>query len=111
VPRRAARVLSLLVVAAWIVTMGVVLHRAYLQARGFNLATDLARYGAAAEWRGVYYRGEKIGFTVGQTNATADGFELQEDARLKMSLLGATTAAAIPARGPCGWADACPART
>jgi transglutaminase-like putative cysteine protease len=95
VPRRAARAVSLVVMAAWAVTIGIVLDRAYLQARSFNLATDLARYGSAAEWRGVYYRGEKIGFTVGQTTATADGFELQEDARLKMSLLGATTAAAI----------------
>ncbi len=75
--------------------MGVVVNRAYVQARSFNLATDLAQYGTAAEWRGVYYRGEKIGFTVSQTSPTADGFELLEDARLRMSLLGATTAAAI----------------
>jgi hypothetical protein len=95
VPRRAARAVSLFVVTAWILTMGVVLNRAYLQARSFNLATDLARYGSAAEWRGVYYRGEKIGFTVSQTNPTPDGFELQEDSRLKMSLLGQTTAATI----------------
>ena len=94
-PGPVARVVSLLVVAGWIVTMGVILNRAYLQARSFNLATDLARYGSAAEWRGVYYRGEKIGFTVSQTTPTADGFEVQEDARLKMSLLGATTAAMI----------------
>ena len=75
--------------------MGVLLNRAYLQARSFNLATDLARYGSAAEWRGVYYRGEKIGFSVGQTNPTADGFELLEDARLQMALLGETTPALI----------------
>jgi transglutaminase-like putative cysteine protease len=95
VPRRAARAVSLAVVAAWIVTMGVLLNRSYLQARSFNLATDLARYGSAAEWRGVYYRGEKLGFTVSQTNATADGFELLEDARLQMALSGQTTPAAI----------------
>lgn len=95
VPRRLARVVSLAVVAAWFVTMGVLLNRAYLQARSFNLATDLARYGSAAEWRGVYYRGEKIGFTVSQTNPTADGFELLEDARLQMALSGQTTPAAI----------------
>ena len=88
-PRRVARAVSLLVVVAWVVTMGVLLNRAYLQARSFNLATDLARYGSAAQWRGVYYRGEKIGFTVSQTMPTDDGFELQEDGRLQMSLLGA----------------------
>ena len=54
----------------------------------------------AATWRGVYYRGEKIGFTVGQTVPSTDesntgGFELQEDGQLQMSLLGATTAARI----------------
>jgi hypothetical protein len=43
----------------------------------------------------VYYRGEKIGFTVSQTVPTADGFDLEEDGRLQMALLGATTAATI----------------
>ena len=95
VPRRVSRAMSLVVLLAWIVTMGLVLTRAYVQARSLNLATDLARYGSAAEWRGVYYRGEKIGFTVSQTSPTADGFEVQEDARLQMALLGATTAALI----------------
>ena len=94
-PRRAARAGSLLVLLAWVATMGVVLTRTYAQARSMNLATDLARYGVAAEWRGVYYRGEKIGFTVSQTSPSGDGFEIREDARLQMSLLGATTAAAI----------------
>jgi transglutaminase-like putative cysteine protease len=87
--------MSWLVFAAWVVTMGVVLNRAYLQAGSFNLATDLARYGSAAEWRGVYYRGEKIGFTVSQTNPTADGFEVLEDARIQMALSGQTTPAVI----------------
>ena len=75
--------------------MGIVLSRTYAQARSLNLATDLARYGTAAEWRGVYYRGEKVGFTVSQTTPSGDGFEVHEDARLQMSLLGATTAASI----------------
>jgi transglutaminase superfamily protein len=87
--------MSLLVLLAWIVTMGILVTRAYVQARSLNLATDLARYGTTAEWRGLYYRGEKVGFSVSQTNPTADGFELQEDARLQMSLLGATTPAVI----------------
>jgi transglutaminase-like putative cysteine protease len=69
--------------------------RTYLRASPVNLATDLARYGSAAVWRGVYYRGEKIGFTVSQTVPTDEGFELQEDGRLQMALLGATTPAAM----------------
>ncbi|PYR90581.1 MAG: hypothetical protein DMF84_20305 [Acidobacteria bacterium] len=85
---------SIVTLVAWIVSMGVLVNRAYLQASS-NLAMDLARYGSAAEWRGVYYRGEKVGFTVSQTVPTADGFELQEHGRLQMSLLGATTAATI----------------
>jgi hypothetical protein len=95
IPRGVARTLSLFVVLAWVVTMALVVTRTYVQARSMNLATDLARYGTAAEWRGVYYRGEKIGLTVSQTTPTSDGFELIEDARLQMALLGATTAAAI----------------
>ena len=60
-----------------------------------NFATDLARYGSNAQWRGVYYRGEKIGFTVSQTIplkvSDRGGFELQEDGQLQMSLLGSHT--------------------
>ena len=74
--------------------MAVVVNRTYLQASP-NLATDLARYGTTAQWRGVYYRGEKIGFTVSQVERTEDGFELLEDGRLQFSLLGATTAAVL----------------
>jgi hypothetical protein len=93
--RSITRPLSILALLAWVATMGVVINRSYLQASSRNLATDLARYGSTAQWRGVYYRGEKIGFTVSQVQATDDGFELQEDGRLQFSLLGATTAAII----------------
>ena len=75
--------------------MGVMINRSYLQASPINLATDLARYGSTAQWRGVYYRGEKIGFTVSQVQATDDGFELQEDGRLQFSLLGSVTPAIL----------------
>lgn len=75
--------------------MAVLVNRSYVQAASTSLATDLARYGSAAQWRGVYYRGEKIGFTVSQTVPMDEGFELQEDGRLQMALFGATTAATI----------------
>jgi len=86
--------ISIFVLLAWIGVMAVLVNRSYLQA-STNLATDLARYGSSATWRGVYYRGEKIGFTVSQTVAKGDGFDLEEDGRLQMALLGATTAATI----------------
>jgi transglutaminase-like putative cysteine protease len=89
------RPLALLVVIAWVATMGTLVARSYGQSNRVNLATDLARYGSTAVWRGVYYRGEKIGFTVSQTTKTGDGFELQEDGRLQMLLLGQDTAARI----------------
>jgi hypothetical protein len=94
VPRAVTRPLSLLILLAWAISLGVLINRSYAGA-STNLATDLARYGSSAAWRGVYYRGEKIGFTVSQTIATADGFELQEDGRLQMALLGAITAASV----------------
>jgi hypothetical protein len=94
-PRSVTRPLSLLVLAAWVVSMAALVNREYLQASPANLATDLARYGSSAVWRGVYYRGEKIGFTVSQVVRTEEGFELQEDGRLQMTLLGSTSAAAL----------------
>jgi transglutaminase-like putative cysteine protease len=94
-PRSVTRPLSILALVAWVATMGAVINRSYLQASSRNLATDLAKYGSTAQWRGVYYRGEKIGFTVSQVQATDDGFELQEDGRLQFSLLGATEFAVL----------------
>jgi transglutaminase-like putative cysteine protease len=95
---RGRRLLSLLVVAAWVVTMAAVVQQAYLQSSSLNLATDLARYGPTAVWRGVYYRGEKVGFTVSQTTRSEDGFTLEEDGRLQMTLLGSPSAATIHTR-------------
>jgi transglutaminase-like putative cysteine protease len=84
-----------MVLVAWVATMALLVHRSYVEASSGTLATDLARYGPTAAWRGVYYRGEKIGFTVSQTTRTEDGFEIQEDGRLQMLLLGQDTAATI----------------
>jgi transglutaminase-like putative cysteine protease len=93
-PRAVTRPVSVVLLLAWAAVMAVLINRSYLQASS-SLATDLARYGSAATWRGVYYRGEKIGFTVSQTVPTDEGFDLQEDGRLQMALLGATTAATL----------------
>jgi len=97
-PRRVTQPISIVVLIAWVAMMALVVNRAYLKASSATLATDLARYGSAAEWRGVYYRGEKVGFTVSQMVPKGDGFELEEDGRLQMSLLGATSAATIRTR-------------
>jgi len=78
------------VVLAWVAQMGVLL-RETLRGSPVALAADLARYGTSAQWKGVYYRGEKIGFSVGQTTPTEDGYELREEGRLQLNLLGATT--------------------
>jgi hypothetical protein len=94
-PDALTRPVSVLIVIAWLACMAVLVNRSYVQAASANLATDLARYGPTAVWKGVYYRGEKIGFTVSQTTRTDDGFELQEDGRLQMMLLGAETAAIL----------------
>src|SRR2546425_5554976 len=94
-PRSITQPISIAVVLAWAAVMAIVVNRSYLQAAPATLATDLARYGSGAQWRGVYYRGEKIGFTVSQTLQKDDGFELEEDGRLQMSMLGATTAATL----------------
>jgi transglutaminase-like putative cysteine protease len=94
-PRAATQVFSVLVLVSWVAVMGALVRHSYSTAAAGTLATDLARYGTAASWRGVYYRGEKIGFTVGQTIPDGDGFRLEEDGRLQMAMLGATTAATI----------------
>jgi len=90
-PPALTRPLSALLAVAWLAQMAVLVRRGYFQPP-VALAADLARYGSSAHWRGIYYRGEKIGFSVGQTVPTDDGYELQEDGRLQMTLLGSPTA-------------------
>ena len=96
--RQITRPLTFLVFCAWVPTMAILVQRASIATASPSLAADLARYGTSAEWRGVYYRNEKIGFTVSQTSATDDGFELQEDGRLQMSLFGARNVVSIRTR-------------
>ena len=85
---------SVLALVAWVATMAALVNRSYLQA-SVNLATDLSQYGSTAQWRGVYYRGAKIGFTVRQVLPIDDGFQIEEDGQLEMTLLGAIAAARI----------------
>jgi transglutaminase-like putative cysteine protease len=85
---------SAAIVVAWGAVMSALVYHSYVRASP-SLAADLARYGSGAQWRGVYYRGEKIGFTVNETVPREDGFEFHEDGQLQMSLLGANTAAKI----------------
>jgi hypothetical protein len=96
--RRLSRILSLAVAVAWLGQMGLLVRSAYLRDSAGSLATDVSRYGSGAQWKGVYYRGEKIGFIVSQMTPTDTGFELAEDGSLQMRLLGATTAARLRTR-------------
>ena len=94
-PSSVTRPISVLVILAWVGTMALLVARLNGRESTANLATDLARYGTTAVWKGIYYRGQKVGFTVSQVLRTEDGFELQEDGRLQMMLLGAETAAVL----------------
>jgi transglutaminase-like putative cysteine protease len=86
------------VVFAWLGQMGLLVQQAYLRDTPSTLAGDLGRYGTSAQWKGIYYRGEKIGFSVGQTTPTEDGYQIEEDGQLQMMLLGASTPARIRTR-------------
>jgi hypothetical protein len=90
IPRVISRPLSFLVVAAWLAQMGLLVRRA--AEAPVALAADLAQYGSSAQWKGIYYRGEKIGFSVGQTLAKDGGYQVIEDGRLQINLLGAASA-------------------
>ncbi len=89
-PHALTRLLSALVLIAWVATMGALAYQSYFRPASV-LAADLARYGSGAQWRGVYYRGAKVGFTVSQVTPVADGYELQEDGQLEMTLLGSAS--------------------
>jgi hypothetical protein len=77
-------------VAAWLAQMGALVRRTFVEVP-VALAADLSRYGSSAQWKGIYYRGEKVGFSVGQTIPREGGYEVREDGQLQLNLLGATT--------------------
>jgi transglutaminase-like putative cysteine protease len=86
-PRPAARLLSASILVAWALQMGVLARHTW-SSSPVALAADLAQYGSSAQWRGIYYRGDKIGFSVSQTTPTESGYEIREDGRMQMILLG-----------------------
>ncbi len=60
------------------------------------LTSDLAAYGERARWSGIYYRGEKIGFSVSQmTERPEGGFKLQEDGQMIITLMGDSIASKL----------------
>ncbi len=93
-PHPVTRALSATVVVAWALTMSWLAYDSYIRPAS-ALAADLAGYGASAQWRGVYYKGTKVGFTVSQVVPREGGYELQENGQLEMTLLGAASLARI----------------
>jgi transglutaminase-like putative cysteine protease len=97
VPRPLARLLSGAILAAWLFQMGALVREVWSSST-VALAADLAQYGSRAQWRGIYYRGDKVGFSVAQTTPNGAGYEIREDSRLQMTLLGSTTSVRLSSR-------------
>src|SRR6187401_832925 len=76
-PRGFARPLSLITLIVWAGTMTLVVRKATEQT-ALALTSELAAYGERARWSGIYYRGEKIGFSVSQVTERPGGLKLQE---------------------------------
>ena len=84
----------MLTLILWAGAMVFVVRKATEQT-ALALTSDLAAYGERARWSGIYYRGEKIGFSVSQMTERAGGFKLQEDGQILLTLMGATTASRL----------------
>jgi transglutaminase-like putative cysteine protease/Fe2+ transport system protein FeoA len=93
-PRGLSAPLTLLTLLVWTGAMALVVRKATEQT-ALALTSDLAAYGERARWSGIYYRGEKIGFSVSQMTERAGGFKLQEDGQMQLTLMGATTASKL----------------
>lgn len=94
-PKGIAAPLSLITMILWVGAMVLVVRKATEQT-ALALTSDLAAYGERARWSGIYYRGEKIGFSVSQmTERPEGGFRLQEDGQLLLALMGSNTASKL----------------
>ena len=75
--------------------MGFVVRKATEQT-ALALTSDLSAYGERARWSGIYYRGEKIGFSVSQVSERpGGGFKLEETGQMQITLMGAPVASKL----------------
>ncbi|MEO8360551.1 MAG: transglutaminase-like domain-containing protein [Vicinamibacteria bacterium] len=93
-PKGLSAPLSIITLIVWVGAMALVVRKATEQT-ALALTSDLAAYGERARWNGIYYRGEKIGFSVSQTTERSGGYKLQEDGQILLTLMGATTASKL----------------
>lgn len=93
-PRSLSRPLSLITLLAWGAAMFLVVQKATEQT-ALALTSDLLAYGERARWSGIYYRGDKIGFSVSQVTERPGGFKLLEDGQLMITLMGAPIASKL----------------
>ncbi len=98
VPRPAARFATAAILCAWVVQMGVLVARTFFHDSSASLSSELAAYGGGAQWKSVYFKGDKIGFMVTQSVPKDGGLELQEDGQLTMNLLGTQAGARLRTR-------------
>ena len=83
--------IGLAVVVFWCV-MNVLLFKRQLWAPPPPLFVSAAEglTEASQEWWGVYYQGEKIGFTSQTIEPNQDGYQLRDESLLRLNLLGTT---------------------
>ncbi|HRB12802.1 MAG TPA: transglutaminase-like domain-containing protein [Vicinamibacteria bacterium] len=93
-PKGIAAPLSLITLMVWTGAMVLVVRKATEQT-ALALTSDLAAYGERARWSGIYYRGEKIGFSVSQMTERPGGFKLQEDGQMLITLMGDSIASKL----------------
>jgi hypothetical protein len=93
-PKGLSAPLTLITLIVWTGAMVLVVRKATEQT-ALALTSDLAAYGERARWSGIYYRGEKIGFSVSQMTERSGGFKLQEDGQMLITLMGDSIASKL----------------
>ncbi|MBX7185207.1 MAG: transglutaminase-like domain-containing protein [Vicinamibacteria bacterium] len=93
-PKGLSAPLTLITLIVWTGAMALVVRKATEQT-ALALTSDLAAYGERARWSGIYYRGEKIGFSVSQMTERPGGFKLQEDGQMLITLMGDSIASKL----------------
>jgi hypothetical protein len=89
-PRWTGTLLKVGIVMVWGVLMGLLMERNFFQPQALKVTPALARDGlrSGAEWWGVYWKGEKIGFAVTEQDLREEKIRVRERLWLKMAILG-----------------------
>jgi hypothetical protein len=85
-----ARVIKTVILLAWLIMMGLLVHRTYVEPTSVIALDIITQEGVRSgdEWLGIYQQGRKIGYAHLRTMLDGDAYRLSEESEMDVLVLG-----------------------